>query len=183
MRIRPFPASAISASLRLHSISAAVDREFRERRMLGHDLQRREELRIAGALQEEPDMAGGHRIPRQPDDAGEQRHHHLGILAGVGDAEVVNRRHHDEARAQDRIRKLAHHQAADLAGRVNPLTVRKAITGWGCRLPWSGASISGEASGRKRRKVLADAFGVLLPLALDRPPGPVRLFHRQKAHD
>ena len=79
-----------------------VSAELRERRQLGRGLQRREELRIAGALQKEADVAGSHRIPRQPYDAGEQRHHHLGVLAGVRDPQFVDRRHHNEARAQDR---------------------------------------------------------------------------------
>src|SRR5438128_7551945 len=159
-----------------------ADRELREWRQLGSGQQRREELRIPGALQKEADVAGSHRISRQPYDAGEQRHHHLGVLAGGRDPQVVDRRHQDEARTQDGVRKLAHHQAADLAGRMNPLAVGKAVQA-GVVAILGQAVIGRKASRRKGRKVLADAFGVLLPLALDRPPGPVRLFHRQKAHD
>src|SRR4051812_44947989 len=131
MSYREVKAAAESGGFRqLGFLEAAFDqrpanRELRERRLLSRGLQRREKLRIPGALQKEADVAGGHRIPRQPYDSGEQRHHHLGILPGVRDPQFVDRRHHNEARTQDRIWKLAHHQAADLTGRMNPLTVGK----------------------------------------------------------
>jgi hypothetical protein len=35
----------------------------------------------------------------------------------------------------------------------------------------------------KAGKILAGRLGVLLPLALDRTPGPVRVFDWQEAHD
>src|SRR5437879_11867085 len=65
---------------------------------------------------------------------------------------------------------------------MNPLAVGKAVQA-GVVAVLGQAVIGRKASRRKSRKVLSDAFSVLLPLALDRPPGPVRLFHRQKAHD
>src|SRR5262245_18005606 len=58
-----------------------VDRELREQRGRRRSLQRGEELRISWTAEEKPDVARRHRIPRQPYDAREQRHHHLGVLA------------------------------------------------------------------------------------------------------
>ena len=80
------------------------------------------------------------------------------------------------------VGKFAHHQAADLAGRMSPLTVGKAVQGRIVAVPGQGVK-GREAAHRKGGKVLTDAFSVLLPLGLDRTPGPVRVLHRQQAHD
>ena len=167
--IRRFPPNP--SSLRLHSISPPLIVNFENGDCGVSQLA----ARIANprGLQEEPDVARRHCIPRQPDNAGEQRYHHLGVLAGVRDPKFVDGRYDDKTRTQDGRRKFAHHQAADLAGRMNPLTVGKAVQAGIVAILGQGV-IGRETSRRKGRKVLADAFGVPLRLALDRPRRPLR---------
>src|SRR6185312_14041488 len=78
MSYRKVKAAAESGGFRQFSFLEAAfdqrpaDRELREWRQLGRGQQRREELRVSGALQKEADVAGRHRISRQPYDTGEQ---------------------------------------------------------------------------------------------------------------
>ena len=70
---------------------------------------------------------------------------------------------------------------ADLAGRMNLLAVRKAIKRRVVAVLGEGVE-GGVAPHRKRRKILADAFSVLLPLRLDGTPRLIRVFHQHEAH-
>jgi hypothetical protein len=103
-------------------------------------------------------------------------------LTGIGHPKFVDRRDADEARAQDGGWEFAHHQAADLARRMDLLAIRKTVKRRVVAVLGEVVK-GGVAAHRKSRKILADAFSVLLPLGLDGTPGLIRVFHRYEAHD